>query len=65
VIRVVSILFLLCFINRGVVIAKGWTVWVRFLAKQKFSSFHSVQTGSASYPMGTGGDFPGDKAVGA
>jgi hypothetical protein len=33
------------------------------------SLLHSVQTGSgahpASYPMGTGGSFPGDKAAGA
>jgi hypothetical protein len=34
-----------------------------------FSLHHRVQNGSgphpASYPMGTGGSFPGDKAVGA
>jgi len=33
------------------------------------SSYHRVQNGSgahpASYPMGTRGDFPGDKATGA
>jgi hypothetical protein len=38
-------------------------------AVQDFSLLHSVQTGSgahpASYPMGTGGSFPGGKAVGA
>jgi hypothetical protein len=36
---------------------------------QEFSILHSVQTGSGvhptSYPMGTGGFFPGGKAVGA
>jgi hypothetical protein len=36
---------------------------------QKFSLLHSVQTGSeahpASYPMGTGGSFPGGKAAAA
>jgi hypothetical protein len=35
----------------------------------RFSLPHSVQTGSgihpASYPMGTGGSFPGGKAAGA
>jgi hypothetical protein len=35
---------------------------------QKFSLFHVVQTGSevhlASYPVGTGVSFPGDKAAG-
>jgi hypothetical protein len=36
---------------------------------QEFSPLHVVQTGSgahqASYPMGTGGYFPGGKSVGA
>jgi hypothetical protein len=36
---------------------------------QEFSLLHVVQTGSGvhptSYPMGTGGSFPGDKAAGA
>jgi hypothetical protein len=36
---------------------------------ENFSFFHRVQTGSearpASYPMGTGGSFPGSKAAGA
>jgi hypothetical protein len=44
----------------------GLTAGVRFLAWGRyFSLFHSVQTGSeahpASYPMGTGGSFPGSK----
>jgi hypothetical protein len=38
-------------------------------AVQDFPLLHSVQTDSgthpASYPMGTGGSFPGGKAVGA
>jgi hypothetical protein len=41
----------------------GWTAGIRFQAGATFSYLHSVQTGSgahrASYPMGTGGDFPG------
>jgi hypothetical protein len=48
--------------------ATGWTARVRFPAVQDFSLLHSVQTGSgvhpASYPMGTGGYFPGSKAAG-
>jgi hypothetical protein len=45
-------------------------IGVRFPAVAgKFSLRHRVQTGSgthpASYPMGTGGSFPGDKAAGA
>jgi hypothetical protein len=46
-----------------------WTVRVRFTAVQEFPLLHDVQTGSgaytASYPMGTGGSFPGGKATGA
>jgi hypothetical protein len=42
----------------------------RFLTgAENFSLHHRVQTGAgvhpASYPMGTGGSFPGDKAAGA
>jgi hypothetical protein len=45
----------------------GWTIGVRSPAgAENFSSSPCVQTGSgvhpASYPMGTGGPFPGDKA---
>jgi hypothetical protein len=47
----------------------SWTARVRFPAVQDFSLLHRVQAGSgahsASYPMGTGGSFPGDKATGA
>jgi hypothetical protein len=47
----------------------GWTTRVRFLAVQDFSFLHSVQTDTGahpgSYPMGTEGGFPGDKAAGA
>jgi hypothetical protein len=50
-------------------VATGWKARVRFPAVQDFSFLHSVQTGSgtqpASYPMGTGGSFPGGKAAGA
>jgi hypothetical protein len=52
--------------------AMGWTARVRFPAVQDFYLRHSIQTdqtGSgahpASYPMGTGGSFPGGKATGA
>jgi hypothetical protein len=42
---------------------------MRRTAGQHFSLFHSVQTGSeahpASYPMGSGGDFPWGEAAGA
>jgi hypothetical protein len=52
--------------DSSVGIAKGWTARVRFPAVQDFSLLPSVQTGSgahpASYPMGTGGSFPGGKA---
>jgi hypothetical protein len=46
------------------------SVWVRFPAVLRdFSSLHSFRTGSgahpASYPTGTGGSFPGNKAAGA
>jgi hypothetical protein len=44
-------------------IATGWTARVRLPAGHDFYLPHSVQTGSgahpASYPVGTGGDFPG------
>jgi hypothetical protein len=45
-------------------------IGVRFSAwAGNFSLRHHVQTGSgalpSSYPMGTGGSFPGDKAAGA
>jgi len=47
----------------------GWS-GVRVLAwARNFFLHHRDQTGSgdhpASYPMGTGGSFPGDKAAGA
>jgi hypothetical protein len=51
----------------------GWTIGVlefdfRWVAGN-FSLHHRVQDGSgahpASYPMGTGGSFPGGKAAGA
>jgi hypothetical protein len=47
-----------------------WMIGVRFpAASGNFSLHHLVQTGSrahlASYPMGTWGSFPGDKATGA
>jgi hypothetical protein len=47
----------------------GWTAGVRFSAGAKeLSLLHSIQTGSgahpASYPMGTGGFFPGLKQPG-
>jgi hypothetical protein len=42
-------------------------LFFRFPAVQDFSLFHSVQTGSgahpASYPMDTGGIFPGGKGA--
>jgi hypothetical protein len=49
-------------------IATDWTTGVRFpLGARDFSVLQSVQTGSglhsASYPMGTEGSFPWDKAV--
>jgi hypothetical protein len=45
----------------------GWTIGVRSLTgAEDFSSSPCIQTGSgahpASYPMGTGGPFPGGKA---
>jgi hypothetical protein len=44
-------------------------VGVRVPVGSEFSLIHIVQTGSgahpASYPMGTGGSFPGGKATGA
>jgi hypothetical protein len=48
----------------------GLDGWVRFPAGARdFSLLYSVQTGHeahpASYPMGTGGSFPGGKAAGA
>jgi hypothetical protein len=43
-------------------------VGVQVPVEQKFSLLHVVQTGSGvhpiSYPIGTGGSFPGGKAVG-
>jgi hypothetical protein len=52
-------------------LATGWMIeGSEFESRQsqKFSFLHVVQTGSgvhpASYPMGTGGSFPGDKAIG-
>jgi hypothetical protein len=57
-----------CILKLGVAIATGWTALVRFPAVLDLSLLHSVQTGSgahpASYPMGTGGSFPGCKEVG-
>jgi hypothetical protein len=49
-------------------IVTGWTSGVPFPAEAKyFSLLHSLQTGSgthpASYPMGTGVFFLGDKAA--
>jgi hypothetical protein len=32
--------------------------------KAEFSLLHVVQTGSGVHPVGTGGDFPGDKGAG-
>jgi hypothetical protein len=51
-------------------IATGWTAGVRFPSKARdFSLFHNLQTGSgahpASYPMDTGGSFPGGNVAGA
>jgi hypothetical protein len=47
-------------------LATDWTAGVRFLARD-FCLYHSYQTGSgvhpASYPMRTGGSFPGGKAA--
>jgi hypothetical protein len=50
--------------------ATGWTTGVRFPAGERiFSLRHRIQTGSGtdlvSYPMDTGGSFPGDKGAGA
>jgi hypothetical protein len=48
--------------------ARGWMARVRFQAVQDYSVLCSVQTDSgvhpASYPVGTGGSFPGGKAAG-
>jgi hypothetical protein len=51
-------------------LAKGWTTQgSEFESRkgQEFSLLHFVQTGSGvhptSYPMGTGGSFPGGKAA--
>jgi hypothetical protein len=51
-------------------IATGWTAGVRFSVRERdFFVLHSVQADSeahpASYPVDTGGSFPGDKAAGA
>jgi hypothetical protein len=47
----------------------GLVVRVQVPVGERFSPLHVVQTGSgahpASYPMGTGCSFPGDKAAGA
>jgi hypothetical protein len=47
----------------------GWTAGIQFPAGVRFSLLHSVQSGSgahpASYPLGTGGSFPGGKTAGA
>jgi hypothetical protein len=47
----------------------GSTARVRFPAWQDFSLLHSVHTEfeahPSSYPIGTGSNFPGDKATGA
>jgi hypothetical protein len=44
-----------------------WAIEVRFLTGADFSSSPCVQTGSGahppSYPMGTGGSFPGGKVL--
>jgi hypothetical protein len=44
-------------------IVMGWMDGVQFLAGERFSFLHSIQTGSgahpASYPIGTRGNFPG------
>jgi hypothetical protein len=49
--------------------ATGWTAPIRFPAVQDLSLLHSVQPHSgahpASYPMGTVGSFPRNKAAGA
>jgi hypothetical protein len=46
----------------------AWMVGVRFPAREDFSLLYSVETDSethtASYPMGTGGDYPSCKAAG-
>jgi hypothetical protein len=48
--------------------ATGWTAWVRCPVGKFFFLFYSIQTGSgahpASYPMDTGGYFPGGRAGG-
>jgi hypothetical protein len=53
----------------GIATGYGWRAGVRFPAVRHFSLLYSVRTGSganlASYPVGSGGSFPGDKAVGA
>jgi hypothetical protein len=55
--------------DSSVGIATGWAAGVRFRAESRdFSLLHSSQTGPgarpASYPMDTGGSFPGGKAAG-
>jgi hypothetical protein len=48
--------------------ATGWTAGAGFPTGRDFSLLHNVQTGSgaypASYPVGTGGDFPGVRRPG-
>jgi hypothetical protein len=50
----------------GIATGYGLNARVRFPAVKDFSLLHSIQTDSgahpASYPMGTGGSFPGGKA---
>jgi hypothetical protein len=53
--------------DRSVGIATGYWLddQVSILGRVKtFSLFHNVQTGSGSYPMGTGGDLQGGKGPG-
>jgi hypothetical protein len=49
------------------IIIAYYSARVQVLAVQEFSALHVVQTGSvahsASYPMSTGGSFPGGKAA--
>jgi hypothetical protein len=52
----------------GIETVYGWMTGIRFPAGTRHFSLHSVKTGSgvkpASYPVGTGGSFPGGKAAG-
>jgi hypothetical protein len=53
----------------GTTTARGWTIWVRFLAVQDLYFLHSVRAEPAAHPasyqVGTGASFPGGKAAGA